>query len=185
MNISVSCTTARVDEVDELSEQQRRHRDACREDAVERAALGLLDEGAARAGGREEQEHDAEAGGVEGDGRVLLLFADEVARLDLDQSARARRRPGAPGSGSPFSRCPSISSIFAFCSGVSPPLQRSTSSMPLRAIEAGIAVIATFWARPAEDLRARRGRRCPRGSRCAAARPTDRTRSGSRRSPSG
>ena len=40
-------------EIEELAEQQRRHRHAGPEDAVERAALGLLDERAARARGGE------------------------------------------------------------------------------------------------------------------------------------
>ncbi len=36
----------------------------------------------------------------------------------------------------------------ALCSRVRPPLHRSISSMPPRAIDSGIEVIATFWTRP-------------------------------------
>ena len=62
-------------QVDPLGPQQPVHAEARGEYALERAGLGLFDEHAARARGREHDEHDRDAGGIERDHRTLAFLA--------------------------------------------------------------------------------------------------------------
>src|SRR5688500_13992535 len=74
-------------EVQELARQELPHRHARRENAVERAALDLLDQRPAGARRREEEEHDPETRGRDRDARALLLLSENVAHLDVHQSS--------------------------------------------------------------------------------------------------
>ena len=62
--------------------QQSGHADARAEVTVERAALGFIQQAAARRARGEQQEHDADAGRVERDGRAALLFTHHVADFE-------------------------------------------------------------------------------------------------------
>ena len=72
---------------DQLAGQQPGHGDARAEHAIERAGFSLVEQSARGAAGGEEQKHDSDGRGVEGDHWVVLVFSHHRARRDGDHSA--------------------------------------------------------------------------------------------------
>ncbi len=90
-NITVSCAKPTATRNTHLPKQDSRHAEPRAQEALERARLHLLEQHAAcRSDHREEQEHHADAGGVERNQRPALLVAGAHDVDDLD--VRAHRR---------------------------------------------------------------------------------------------
>jgi hypothetical protein len=104
--------------------------------------FGLLDERPARAVAEKRWNITPRAERVEGHRRVPLRVRTTSADVDGDQAARCpSARAGAPRAGPGRRRCLRSSGAprpcAPSCSAVGPPLQRSTSAIPTRAIAPG------------------------------------------------
>ena len=67
-----------------FARQKRGHGDTRAEHAIQGSALGFIQQRPGRAAGGEEQEHDADGGGIERDHGIALVLSHDRARKDGD-----------------------------------------------------------------------------------------------------